>query len=255
MRLVVAALAAAFAVLAGATVGCAPADESDPSEPGEGESVAALSEAYTAWSALADSRGLRATPGRARVIGLRGQDTAGRLHDTRVARVFDDALVVLTADGRAVTLAASTHPWETSSPHSPDVDGDGAGDVGMLAPGRYLAVARPASRDIAGLPTWHVLTTGAVDGLPGARNTDHDAVYSDAERAASSRRGDKLTAILFHKGGEGAPAAIGCQVLDAAGVKKLAALVAGRDRFDYLLIDAATLGDGAVALPKLPPPG
>jgi len=233
--------------LALAAVACAAPTGEDAAD--DTASAAALTPAYAKWSTFADARGLRATAGRARVIGIRGRDTSGRVHPTTVERgVFDDAVVVLTADGRAVTLAVSTHPWERGSTSSPDVDGDGKGDVGMLAPGRYLAVARGADRNIAGLPTWHVLNPNGVDGLAGARNTDHDGVYSEREVAASKSRGDRLSAILFHKGGAGAPAAIGCQVLDEDGVKDLAKLVAGKDRFDYLLVDANAEAD----LPDLP---
>lgn len=244
MRSVVPVLALALASLG--LVACAPAEDDAADDTA---SAAALTPAYAKWSAFADAHGVRATAGRARVVGIRGRDTTGRAHATTVERgVFDDSLVVLTADGRAVPLAVSTHPWERGSTSSPDVDGDGKGDVGMLAPGRYLAIARSADRNIAGLPTWHVLNPSGVDGLAGARNTDHDGVYSEREVAASKSRGDRLTAILFHKGGAGAPAAIGCQVLDADGVAQLAKLVGGRDRFDYLLVDASVEAD----LPDLP---
>jgi hypothetical protein len=151
-------------------------------------------------------------------------------------KAYDDTLVVITADDRLVKLAVSTHPWETRSQHVPDVDGDGKGDVGMIFPGRYVAVARDASGNIGGAKTFHVLTTARIDGLAGARNTDGDDAYSEAEIAKSRTRGDKLTAVLFHQGGDGAPAAVGCQVLDAEGIRTFAREV-GRE-LDYVLVDA-----------------
>ncbi len=196
----------------------------------------ALTGSYDTYAALATRHGMPPKADRPLVIGIRGRDVKGRLHDTQVARVLDDTLVVLTPDKRAVVLAVSTHPWETEASDVPDVDRDGRGDVGMIRPGKYVAVRREASRNIAGAPTYRVTTAAGSDRLPGWRNTDHDDAYSAAERAASESRGDVLTAVLFHQAGAGAPPAIGCQVLDADGIRRLATETGSR--FDYLLVDA-----------------
>jgi hypothetical protein len=43
---------------------------------------------------------------------------------------------------------------------------------------------------------------------------------------------------LFHRGDGGAPAPIGCQVLDAQGIGRFVAAVGGAGaRFEYVLVD------------------
>lgn len=226
-------LAVVLAALA--VAGVAEQREAEASEP-ERAAARGEAEAYAAYAAFAERHGMKPREGRALVIGIRGRDLARQLHPTRVVRAFDDTLVVLTPDGRVVELAASTHPWETEGRGAPDVDGDGRPDIGMIRPGKYLAVRRGARRNIGGGPTYHVLTRAGGGSLPGWRNTNQDEVYSPAERAASEARGDALTAVLFHQAAEGGPKAIGCQVLDASGMRRLAEEVGAR--FDYLLVDA-----------------
>jgi hypothetical protein len=177
------------------------------------------------------------------VLGVRGQDVLGERRETSATRAYDDHVVVLDLDGRAWMLPAATHPWERTSTQAPDVDRDGAGDVGMIRPGVYLASARPASRNIAGSATYHLTVAGRSDDrIPGWRDTDHDGVHSPAEQSASEARGDALTAVLFHRGGAAAPAAIGCQVLDEQAMRQLTELVGGpRASFNYVLVDASAL--------------
>jgi hypothetical protein len=192
---------------------------------------------FATYAAFASQHG-KAPSDRTLVIGIRGRDPAGNLHPTRVSRVFDDTLIVLTPDKRAIVLPVSTHPWETQSTNAgvPDVDRDGRVDVGMIRPGTYRALKREAKRDIAGAGTYHVTMPEGRGTLPGYRNTDHDDVYSPAERTASESRSDGLTDVLFHVGGAGAPQAVGCQVLDASGIRRL--VTEGGAGFDYLLVDA-----------------
>jgi hypothetical protein len=159
----------------------------------------------------------------------------------RTEMLFDDSFVVLRA-GVAVVVAGSTHPWFTHSSSAPDVDGDGDGDVGMIRPGVYRVVPRAAAQDISGLPTFHVLNKDGSEGLPGWRDTNHDGVYDEAERTASEARGDKMTAVLFHYEGPGAPPAIGCQVTGRPDLTKFVEAAGGRDTtFTYVLVDAADL--------------
>jgi hypothetical protein len=172
------------------------------------------------------------------VVGLRGVSRDGTRHDVRTLQKFDDVVAVVSP-GAVVEMAASTHPWFARSSAAPDVNGDGVGDVGMIRPGRYHAEPRPPARDLAGAPTFHVLNPAGTEGLPGWRDTNHDGIYDDAEKRASEARGDTLTDVLFHQGGAGAPAPIGCQVLGAGDVRAFVAALGGRNTtFEYVLVDA-----------------
>lgn len=198
---------------------------------------------YERYKDLALRHGIKPRSDRALVIGLRGRDIAGKIHPLRIRPAYHDTLVILTTDGRVIELPVSTHPWQNEAPGIPDVDADGIADVGMIRAGNYLAIRRDSRRNIAGAPTFHVLTAKGGGKLPGFRNTDQDDVFSPAEKKASEARGDVLTAVLFHReGGEGDPRPVGCQILDAEGMRKLAEEVG--ERFDYLLVD---VGESAPA--------
>ncbi len=189
------------------------------------------------YEAIATGAGVVMT-GQAVVVGLRGISREGVRHDAHTQKTFDDVIAVLTADGKVIELPGSTHPWFTTSTAAPDVDGDGHPDVGMIRPGRYRAEPRPG-RLLAGQPTFHIVTVAGSDRIPGWRDTNHDGVYDDAERAASESRKDALSAVLFHEGGPAAPAPIGCQVLDAHAIKTFIAAVGGPGaQIDYVLADA-----------------
>jgi hypothetical protein len=236
--------------LAGAITGCAVDDLEAPgsADPGGGGKAdgSMPARSYEVYAAIVESTG--ATLGtRPVVLGLRGLSLDGALHDTSAGPRYDDTLVVLRA-GQVTELNVSTHPWLMASNHVPDVNRDGAGDVGLVRPGRYSVVARPSSRDIVGQPTFHVTVAGA-DAIPAWRDTDHDGVISDLERTASESRGDLMTAILFHVGGDAAPAAVGCQVQAADSHRRFVAALGGRVAFDYVLVDAS---DYAAVLQDLP---
>jgi hypothetical protein len=216
----------------GILAGCIGTSEADAQTAGD-----LTNDDYATYAQFAEAHGLPVQADRALAIGIRGRDRAGGRHPTEVKQAYDDTLVVLTPDHRVLVLSVSTHPWETGNAEAaPDVNGDGETDVGMIRPGIYLATERASSGDIAGNHTYRVTTASGDDRLPGYRNTDHDTTYSEAERDASTARGDVLTAVLFHQAGVGAPALIGCQGLAANEMRQLVS-VAGA-RFDYLLVDA-----------------
>jgi hypothetical protein len=190
------------------------------------------------YAALAVEAGAALAKGTITVLGLRGLRVDGQQHGTAFARAFDDTLVVLRPDGTAQRFAASTHPFEIRGvPGVPDVDGDGASDVGMIRPGVYDVI--PRDRLIAGAASFAVTQHGQGK-LPGWRDTNHDGLLSDDERAASVRRADGLTDVLFHQGEGGAPPAVGCQVLPASAIRAFTAAVGGaRARFVYVLVDVS----------------
>lgn len=159
--------------------------------------------------------------------------TGVRTRDVRVAQVFDDVMVVRDANGREVRFAASTHPWFQNSDQATDADRDGAGDVGLLKPGRYRATRVGTHY---GAPKYSLRRLDGNALLPGWRNTDHDDRYSAEERAASDARGDLLSDILVHAAGPGSLPPIGCQVLSPDDMNALAKIVG--DSFDYELVDA-----------------
>jgi hypothetical protein len=193
---------------------------------------------FSYWADKARAAGIDINIARTVVFGVRGQAVDGSMHEVRSVTRYDDTLVVVTSDGWVRTFLGSTHPFVAASRQPPDADGDGLPDVGMIRPGRYHATARPSARDIAQLPTFSVLTAMRAQEIPGWRDTNHDGVFDDAERAASMARGDFLTAILFHSGGPGAPEAIGCQVQPPSGFRRFVAVVGGATaEFEYVLLD------------------
>ncbi len=173
--------------------------------------------------------------GQATVLGLRGlsRGTNGA-HDTGSTRAYDDTFVVLQ-NGRAYEFRGATHAGQVRSSLSPDVNRDGQGDVGMINPGNFTA--RPNGNH-NGAPSWHVTQNGR-DRLSGVRDTNGDGRFSDAERAASARRGDTLSEILFHQGYGDRPKSIGCLTMSPSTFQDFMARVGGSNRgFNFTLVDA-----------------
>ena len=197
---------------------------------------------YAAWAPLVTASGAQLHPsGLVTVLGVRGRGLEGERHDATSKQVYDDTFVILKPDHTALILAGSTHPFQTSGvPGVPDVDGDGAMDVGRIRTGQYLAVGRGNTRLVGGLAAYDVVTFSGRDGrLPGVRDTNHDGVFDAEESERSLSRSDGLTAVLFHHGDRGAPAVVGCQVLSAPAMKTLIRAVGGAGvKFHYVLVDA-----------------
>ncbi len=193
---------------------------------------------YPGYLRIVREAGGDVTTGHVVVLGLRGRSMDGTLHDTHTGKVYDDTFVILR-NGTALELQGSTHPWFTHSVSSPDVDGDHLPDVAMIRPGRYHAAPRPASSNIGGLPSFHVVTVAGNGSLPTWRDTKHDGSYDAAERAASEKRHDLASSILVHLGGLPDVPAIGCQVLPHDELQTvLSAVASQKNGFDYVLVDA-----------------
>jgi hypothetical protein len=194
-------------------------------------------ERFDHYAAIIRANGGQVNPnGQPSVLAIRGMSRDGNQHDTTSNRRYDDTFVVLTPDGRARELRGATHPGQTRSSLSPDVNGDGVGDVGMIRPGNYTVVPNGPHR---GAASFHVRTENGSGNIPGWRDTNHDGAFSDAERRASERRGDTLTEILFHQGGDSSPISIGCLTMPPAEYQRfLNAIGGGRARFNFSLVDA-----------------
>lgn len=155
----------------------------------------------------------RSGPFQVNAIGLRGFDVDhGRnangfnaWNDT-IALVWNDA----SGKPHVRELRATTDPGMRTHPDSPDIDGEGQGDVAHLLPGQYAYVLGTHHGQYgAGNPT---------ENVPVARDTNHDGDIQPPEERASRRRGDVGTGINLHWGpgsgaGEVGPYSLGCQVV------------------------------------------
>jgi peptidoglycan hydrolase-like protein with peptidoglycan-binding domain len=173
--------------------------------------------------------------GQPTVLGVRGMGVDGTRHGGNSTRQYDEMMVVLTPDGRCQEFRGATHPGQRASRSSPDVTGDGAGDVGRIQPGNYQVVPNGPH---GGAASFHVRTLGGSGSLPGVRDTNQDGRFSAEEAAASGRRGDTLTQVLFHQGGTNTPTSIGCQTLAPNDYRRFVEMLGGsRARFSYTLVD------------------
>ena len=138
---------------------------------------ASQAEQYAHYERMLTSRGFTLHPSEPTVLALRGMNPDGASHDTTSASRYDDTMVVLQRDAQGqpqvTTLAGSTHPGQATagiggSVGVPDVDGNGAADVGMLNAGEYLLVRRT---DHNGAAAWDVRTLANSGAVPGARTS------------------------------------------------------------------------------------
>lgn len=186
-------------------------------------------EQYAMYASMVTRAGGQVCPnGQPTVLGLRQGDGSSQ-------RSYNDAFVVLTPDGHVHRFGGATHPGQNSSTASPDVTGDGRGDVGTIRPGNYRVVP---NGEHAGAASFHVQTLGGSGNIPGWRDTNHDGQFTDAERAASERRGDTLSGVLFHQGNASTPSSIGCQTMSPAEYRRFLDAVGGsRASFTYTLVN------------------
>lgn len=185
-------------------------------------------EQYDMYASMVTRAGGQVCPnGQPTVLGLR-QGVGG------ATRRYEDTFVVLTPDGHVHRFNGATHPGQSRSTMSPDQNGDGVGDVGMIRPGNYQVVPNGPH---AGAASFHVRTLGGSGNLPGWRDTNHDGQYSEAERTASQNQRSTLSGVLFHQGNGSSPSSIGCQTLSPSEYRRFLDAVGGaRASFTYTLV-------------------
>ncbi len=185
-------------------------------------------EQWEFYAAMVRKAGGEVNPGgQPTVLGLRqGRGSS--------ARAYDDQFVVLLPDHRVFVFKGATHPGQNSSSASPDVTGDGAGDVGMIRPGNYKVVPNGPH---AGNASFRVETLGGGGYLPGWRDTNHDGQFDEGEVGRSTGRGDSLSGVLFHQGNAYSPSSIGCQTMSPSTYNEfLRAIGGGSASFSYTLV-------------------
>ncbi len=196
----------------------------EPPTPSHGKSAE-----WNRYAAMVRKAGGQVNPGgKPTVLGIRKGNGA--------TRRYADELVVLLKNGTVKHFTASTRPGQSSSSLSPDVNGDGVGDVAMLRPGNYDAVPNGPHH---GKPSFSVRPVGnhGTDRVAAYRDLNHDGFYSASEKAFARRHGVTATAILFHVGGS-SPSSIGCQNLMPANVDAFVRSVGGSGgSFNYTLIE------------------
>jgi hypothetical protein len=103
------------------------------------------------WSFLAGKLGADSALERPFLICLRGVrpfelETHPLVHEP----VYDDTGVLLVRSEYPVVFPLATHAYQARSKASPDVNGDGLGDVGSVRPGRFVLhnVTDPGSAEI-----------------------------------------------------------------------------------------------------------
>lgn len=168
-------------------------------------------------------------------------------HPMRSVAEYDDTGILLFPGGQHV-FKMSSHAYQVNSKLSPDVDGDGRGDVGTIKPGRYVLRDMKAGK----YPTFHLTTPEGSDRIPCARDTNHDGIITHNEESEAWT----ATAILLHGGVDDPPDSphhysIGCQCVPLIWRREIAARCAPGGIADYVLIRAEDAVKIVGAAPEL----
>jgi hypothetical protein len=186
------------------------------------------------WGFVAGRLGYGPTLARGLVIGIRGaRNWAPESHSLRSNPEYDDSFVLLHQNGAIppALFPGSTHAFQRNSKASPDVNGDGVGDVGTIKPGRFVMHLRTGK-----YPLFEVTLPDGSKRLPCFRDLDHDGV-------AEGDAGYTADSILFHLGLD-APAdsdhrsSIGCQTASLPWLELMAAEAKSAGQLDYVLATA-----------------
>lgn len=194
------------------------------------------------WGALSGRLG--AVPSSPFLLGIRGVALGAKESSkTRSKVAYDDTFCFYYPAGGIYLFAGSTHAFQLFSKQSPDVNGDGVGDVATIMPGHYVMTWK--MDDAAGCPIFEISNPDGAKLIDCLRDVDHDGVAEAGPHKAS--------AILFHTGPFGSPPnaahkySIGCQTTGKA------PLVEMRDHahvFPYVLVTAQTAVEIAQQLPS-----
>lgn len=196
-------------------------------------------------------------------------------HEVIARPAYDDTFALLQAGKAPYVFSGASHPYQRDSKLSPDVTGDGRGDVGCIRARRYmggnqwtggvytlrLALETPH-------PIFTLTTSSGSERVPVIRDTDHDGRYSEAEDRASAERrgkpqtnddGDYATAVLFHTGFD-APAnaahrsSIACQTCSLPHLEHLASVARTMTYYVVNGWELANVLDGSGDSDAPPPP-
>jgi uncharacterized protein YgiM (DUF1202 family) len=174
--------------------------------------------------------------GQRTVIGLRGVNPSGQIFPEakRDYRSYTDSFVVIWKDsngqGHVAVMLGSTTPGQASTNYSgtPDANRDGVRDIAHLSIGTYSYTRRSYKGQSA-------YGTGGSQAC--TRDTNHNGRADSNEIAASRRRGDKATGILFHRGFNNRPSSVGCQTMSSSDFARFEQALGGQKNFSYTLID------------------
>ncbi len=179
------------------------------------------------------------------ILAIRGVALfAEETHEVVAKPAYDDCGALFVPGSEPFLFPLSTHSYQVDSKLSPDVDGDGRGDVATIRTGLYvltLAVTNPH-------PIWIMTTLGGSGKIRCMRDTSHDGRFQKDEQD----REDYATAVLLHTGHD-APAgaahrsSIACQV---ASLRTLEVIARAGKTILYRLVDA----DVAIEAAKLVTP-
>lgn len=196
---------------------------------------------YAYYKAIIERSGGSMTPNGATVLGIRGEDIKGHVHDTTSVKAYDDTIIVLGADQSITAFPATTHPAQRTSSQSP------GGNVGEIVPGCYIAEPHGLHN---GIDSYHICNPDGSDHLPGWRDYNHDGVMDPDEKHRSETQHDNLTEVLVHASKrKDVPTSIGCQVLSPRDQRRFIDAVGGKNaHFNYILLDAHEI-PGGIAVP------
>jgi hypothetical protein len=146
------------------------------------------------------------------LIAIRGAAPGDeQTHALHAKPVYDDAFCLVQKTTMPMLFPGATHSYQLDSKLSPDVDGDGRGDVGSIRPGRLVLTDRGAQP----YPIFEVSLPNGDKLIPCWRDTGkHDGVIDDAERerAETATKGPQVnatgyysTAVLMHTGWDAPP--------------------------------------------------